>query len=281
MADDFIQQTVHFLKYSDIGINYPSIDPVELMPDGTVGVHLCSFGFNGAAEIRENIAICVIILFGLIDMLVDQRCPELEGKSFRRRYDSLPSSNDYEIIFKEIYRIMRVLRNAIVHARSRISRTNDDLAIDYLDRRRKSTKLNMGALAVQLVFSLVVHYTKVPNTPYVTAILRSYYDDVLAGVDCFSDDLPGALRKISHGLRLRRIRYRVQNPSYQIDEGRRELAVSRFELFDNELILRGVDYSVDIQDKLHIIPDEALNDVGAISLEEAAKWVYADHLFFY
>ena len=38
----------------------------------------------------------------LLDILVDKIIPDFEGKSFKQRYDNLPSDKNSEIILREI-----------------------------------------------------------------------------------------------------------------------------------------------------------------------------------
>lgn len=235
MLDDFIHQTVEFLKYSDIGIDSPSIEIITFNSDGTRASTHSSFGFTGAAEIRENLLLNVTILFSLLDVLVDKKFPQLEGKTLRKRYLDLPSSNDYQIMFKEIYRIMKVFRNAIVHSKSSLSAKDDSFSIDY-EFKNSHFQLAITSRALLMIFSMIVHFARLRDYPYITGIFRDYYDDILNGIVAFSDDINSSLAAISGGLRLKRLRYRTKDRPHQIDEGANSLTIARM----NCLLLKTV-----------------------------------------
>jgi len=109
----------------------------------------------------------------------------------------------------------------------------------------------------------------------VTAILRKYYDDIVQGIASFSDDIGSSLLPIGRGLRLKRgRRYRVKNPHYEIRGNGNTLTISRYEVHVQEERWAGSEYHVSIDDISYLIPDEALNDSGEISMTEIEPWKY-------
>lgn len=280
LLNDFIQQTVEFLKYSDIGIDNPSIESMTFNSDGTRELTLSSFGFTGAAEIKENVLLSVTILFSLLDVLVDKEFPELEGKSLRKRYLDLPSLNDYQIIFKEVYRIMKVFRNAIVHSKSSVSANNDSFSIDY-DYKGSHFRLAITSRALRMIFSMIVHFARLREAPYITGIFRNYYDEILNGIVAFSDDVNSPLAATSGGLRLKRLRYRTKDRPHQIDEGANSLSISRYELPAPDNSWASLDYYVLVNGHLYLVPDEALNSSGAIAKIDLENWIYDKDRFFH
>jgi hypothetical protein len=279
MFDDFVQQTVELLKYSDIGIESPCIESIECYPNGTSMFTSSSYSFSAPAQMRDNVVLNVIILFSLLDALVDRRLPHLEGISLIKRYQGLPSDNDHQTIFKELYRIMRVFRNAIVHSKSGLSKTNDDFIIDYYYKGSHFT-LTIKVRSLQLVFSMIIHYVHRGDSPYITGILRNYYDEMNRGVIAFSDDVNAPRANIREGLRLKNLRYRIKDRPYQIDESANIFSVSRYELRHTEKRWASLDYYLSVDGQTYLIPDEALNSSSAITVTDMEEWMYDKDRFF-
>lgn len=279
MLNDFIRQTVEFLKHSDIHIDSPSIESIEFNVDGTCGRTCSCWTCTGAAEIKENVILNVTILFSLLDVLVDRRFPHLEGKSLRKKYLSLPSYNDHQIMFKEIYRIMKVFRNAIVHSKTSVSKNSNGFSIDY-EYNSSHYKLTIERRALGLIFSMIIHYTRLVDSPYITGILRTYYDQVLSGIAVLLDDINSPLAPISDALRLKVRRYRTKDRAYRFDERANALLISRYEFDGPEQGTAHLDYYVTVDGQLYLIPDEALDSSGAIARADMEEWVYDQDRFF-
>ncbi len=279
MLNDFIRQTLEFLKYSDIHIESPSIESIEFRSDGTHGFTMSCYGFTGAAEIRNNVVLNVTIFFSLLDVLVDKKFPDLEGRSLRRRYLGLPAVNDYQILFKETYRIMKLFRNSVVHSKSSVVKNDDGFSIDY-NYKDTRYRLSIGRPALRLLFSMIVHFARLQDSPYVTGILRSYYDKISDGITILSDDIGSRFGGISGGLRLKGRRYRTKDRAYRFDEGSDVLWISRFELAGPEQSWAGLDYYVTVNGQLYLIPDEALHHSGTITKDNMEDWIYDKDRFF-
>lgn len=282
VLDKFTELTTQFLLRSDLSIDVPDIIPAELLPDGRSSIHICSSTIPDTANIKDNPVLTVTVLFSLLDVLADQRFPELEGQSFKKRYDGLPASNDYDTIFKELYRIMRLFRNAIVHCKSGISMSEESFDIDYNSTRGTLCKLEITRRACHLLFSLIVHYFRVRRSSYMEGIVRSYFDDIRNGIKRISDDISVPLRNISNcGLRLKRSRYRVINPNYNRTKHGTTLQISRYQLLQQERDWRGVEYNVSLGGVEYMIPDEALENDNEISVSGLEHWKYDKDGFFH
>lgn len=56
-----------------------------------------------------------LIIFSLFDGYLDIENDALVGLSFKGKYDKSNHSSDIEIMIKETYRILRLIRNEVVH----------------------------------------------------------------------------------------------------------------------------------------------------------------------
>jgi hypothetical protein len=276
MLEDFIHQTENFLRYSDIRFRYPSVQRVTFGADGSRHWHLSSYCCNGLAEIKENLVVTITVLFTLLDMLVDKRHPDLEGKEFVFRYEQLKkfgSTTDHDIIFRELYRIMILIRNGIVHSRSKLTDSSADFSITC--GRKNNFGLTMQTQTLSLIFTAIMLLTRQPVGPYLTSILRTYYDDIGNGIISISDKNGSGLDIISGGTRLKRVvRCRVENPQYRVDNDRKTLIISRLELDDVQKQWSSPEYCVSLNKERYLIPDEILNATGEIFLSDVSPWIY-------
>ena len=71
------------------------------------------------------------LCFMIMDSFIDSIFPEMEGKTFKYKYENLPKNNNIEIMFSQIYRILKLYRNATVHHINGISITEKYLKINF------------------------------------------------------------------------------------------------------------------------------------------------------
>jgi hypothetical protein len=277
--DDFIKQTLELLKKSDIHLEFPETRDVALRPDGILEINLQCPLVSAEAEIRTNTVLVIMIFFTLIDSLVDKMNLD-KSEKFQQRYEALDDSTDYRIIFKETYGIMKLARNAVVHQKCSVFQDNNEIRIDYC-RKRKHFKLTITARAMRLIFSLILFYSRMQENSYVTAILRTYYDDVVRGISSFSDG-NRELRKSIAGLRLKRgVRYRLRNADWDVRNNEDSLIISRCDSLTASESWSGVDYIVTLGDISYLVPDEALNHSGEISMSSLDDWKCETEPFFF
>ena len=229
------------------------IEQVTLLSDGTRERLQLSSAVMGPAEIADNLGLCVLVLFSLLDMLVDKHVSGIEGENFKARYEALRVGNDYRIIFKETYRIMRLLRNAVVHCRSGVFRDSEKIDVEYDTNHGTRCRLKITPHACLLVFSLIVHYAQVSESSYMVGIIRSYYDDIRTGVNDLSDDICGPLLNMRGGIRLKTARYRVTNPTCEMSARSDTLRISEIKLSDAERELFGIDYIVSVGGEEYLV----------------------------
>jgi hypothetical protein len=120
MNIEFIEQTLKILKSTDLSIRFPEIYEVTMESDKR-HMSMVLEGASGGLRIKDNFVLQAMIFFGLIDAHIDIHNPELEGKNFMDKYKKLSVADDSSIMAREIYRLLRILRNAAIHSRTAIS----------------------------------------------------------------------------------------------------------------------------------------------------------------
>lgn len=274
MINEFIDKTIKFLKTSDIHIHLPG--HIKLEVGKTLIIYAELSDDCHQMKIEDNLIFHTIIFFTLMDALIDNNYPSMEGLSFRKKYDGLPCNSDLEIISKEIYRILKIFRNASIHAKTSISVIhNTDILIDY-NHIKTNYKLHITKTSLELIYTCIFviigdyGYTK----DYKMGIIRSIYDEINYGTIDIQDDLgPNKLVDISNKLRLKRIvRYKILNPIWREDSTNGVITITKHSLHPNEIGIYSCDYLINYLGNKYLIPDETLKTDGSIAIAGISSW---------
>jgi hypothetical protein len=237
---------------------------------------MSAYSSVNANKIGGNSLLVQMVIFSLIDSFIDLVHPSLEGLSFRKRYQGLPSSSDSDVIFMEGYRILKLIRNAAIHSRGAISTLNGNLQIQYTFNNTNFT-LQCSADAVLWLYSILILYVRmdwVGSSYYREAVYRSYYDRVVSGIHLFSDEFGTSLCQISSGMRLKiTVRYLVENPKYTVNAAG-EIAFERYKLDPGCEASYGADYLLNRDGRQFLVPDEALGSGGELSAGALENWAF-------
>lgn len=270
MIHDFVTRTGEFLKRDGLQLQFPEIVPVKREENGrhTTTIFVHSVAVTEQSIARDNLIFSILVFFGYIDAIIDMSHPSLEGKNFSSRYGGLPSEKDKEIIFREIYRIIRIIRNAIVHKKSGVVFSNG--CVKFNDR----DALKITIKGLDILYSAILFYAKkMVSDEYHVGILRTYYYDIQNEIASIKDVNGNRLDDITGSLRLQRTRrYRVANQEYERDAN--HLKIKKYEISPGESFA-SAEYSLSVNNLNYIVPDEALSVDGEISVDELEKWEIA------
>ncbi|MGG3801234.1 hypothetical protein [Metabacillus fastidiosus] len=276
MIDKFIKQTIGLLKKSDIIIRPTVIRPVELNhEDNTQTVYMSGSDFYGGARLEDNFILQIMIMFSVMDALVDRKYPALGGESFHKKYKEMPDDTDEQIMFKEIYRLLKVLRNASIHSMNSVSLEADHSIVASYSYRETEFSLNISKNGMELIYTFIFNLINPPigklTNNHISGIQRTLFDHINRSVVTFSDEFGSALRDISDGLRLKRIvRYYVQNPMFVISNESIKIT-SEYKLHSDLEEHYGIDYQIEVNDKIAVLPSEVLID-NKIKLNNLEIW---------
>lgn len=281
MVNEFIEKTIKMLQRSDIIIHMPEHRKLEFNGElKTIYIEVSEV--VGQTQLQDNLIFHLMVFFSIMDTFIDINYPHLEGQSFAKKYCDLQATNDIEIMIKETYRILKILRNASIHSKNAISvRNNNIIIVDY---KYKGTafKLEMSKNCLELIYTLIFFLIKDMNYPliYKEGLMRTYYDDIKSSITTISDDFGvNNLASISSRLRLKRIvRYKIINPTFIIDSNKQLLTINRYQLHESEKEYSASDYHITANSKCYIIPDEILGINGEISFFSLIPWEINDNV---
>ncbi len=271
MNIEFIEQTLKILKYTDLSIHFPEICEVTMEGDKR-HMSMVLDGASGGLRIKDNFVLQAMIFFGLIDAHIDIHNPELEGKNFTDKYKKLSVADDSSIMAREIYRLLRILRNAAIHSRTAIS-----LDEKNIEATTDDSKLHLSVSGLELIYTFVLLLIQESNysDEYKTCLLRTYYDDIRQAIVLLEDNSGIHFANISAGPHLRRVvRYRVKNPAFQVDNDTQSLIIKKYALKASEAAHRDYEYILDINNSSYLIPNEVLDVSGQIGLKDIKKWTW-------
>lgn len=241
----------------------------------TIHLSISDTVYMNSVSISNNILLESMIFFSLLDAKIDALYPELEGKSFRKRCIALPKNNDDEIIVRELFRVLKVLRNATIHSRNSIELIDGEIKCSYTNQRTHF-ELRVTRLGLELIYSLILKMlsSQYKKDAYQMGIRRTYYDAIQNEIKKFQDDIDDntTLSSLSNGLRLKRIvRYRVTDSKYCISNA--FLTITKPYVVE-EFVKNhyGCDYEFSFNGKGYLVPEECLNDEYSIEITQLSEW---------
>lgn len=276
MFDDVIKQMIGLLKKTDIRTHETEL--ITLKKEGEQNFKDIKNGVVSAlpTKIDHILLAHSILFFSLADVKVDLNNSELEGKSFAYRAKKIRVSNDEDEIFKSCYRILIVLRNAVVHNKNEIDPNNKNISLSY-EFNSTNFKLNITYKGLELIYSYLLEVHKLNGYPssYHQALARSLYDNILEQINCFHDSIEdGELWEgNTSGIRLNRVRrFRVPEATFKIENNTLTIC-SDFNIESPQVDgSDGIDYEVEYEGHSYMIPCEILKDDYSIKTEDLEMW---------
>ncbi|MBA1364894.1 hypothetical protein [Burkholderia gladioli] len=269
----FIHHSLMLLEDAGMSVGYPEISLIA--QDG--GQSSFSSGLQGRrVSIEQNPHLKLVMMFSLLDFHVDTMHPGMEGKSYRQKYMDLPVSGDYDLMLRELFRVAKVMRNALVHNPSSFSIANKHVNIDYT-HGKTNFRVEMSLEALAGFYTAIVMYLKgdMGRGNYFLGIMRSIYSNMLLGIKGFNDDFDNALEVPLSGIKMKwHTRLVHLNSQHQISEGRIHILAPNRELQPWE----GLDFHIARDGDDFLIPREALGEDLSISeLDLINNWKREGH----
>ncbi|VFR32081.1 hypothetical protein AMP9_2606 [plant metagenome] len=269
----FIHQSLTLLEDAGMSVGYPNIHWIA--QDGRQSSFFSAIQGN-RGSIEQNQHLKLVMIFSLLDFHVDTMHPGMEGKSYRQKYADLPINGDYDRMLRELFRVAKVMRNALVHNPSSFSIANKHVNIDYT-HGKTNFRLEMSLEALAGFYTSIVMYLKgdMGRGNYFLGIMRSIYSNMLLGIKVFNDDFGNTLEAPSSGIKMKwHTRLVHSNPQHQISDGRIHILAPNRELQPWE----GLDFHIARNGDDFLIPREALNEDLSISeLDLINNWKREGH----
>ncbi len=218
-------------------------------------------------SIEQNPILKFTLLFFLLDNFIDSSNPSLIGKSFKAKYDELPSANNIDKILRQVFRIAKVIRNAAIHNSNQITiDDNGGSLINYVfGRTTYHCKISKEGL--DYLSRLIQMFVKqeLGNSLYLESCLRVCYNRLIFCIENFEDESSEELRTLD-GLEINIFR---PHYLYDIGEMRPENGELNFPTLHETTII-GKDYYFNLNGKPYIVPEEALfrNSIDVQNIED-------------
>lgn len=285
MNNDFYKSIISLLSRSDIRFRSTEVRPVELQ-EGTTNVSMFFDDIMnfGPTPLSKTPAISCLIVFALFDAYLENKYNMSPGTSFRKRYESLPSATNQNIVEKECYRLMKTIRNGFVHNINSIASVNDIFHFNYRSPQGTSFNLDIKSDKLELLYSIILllvegHYT-INTIGHFENIICTYYNDLKEYVDRdgnFTDDgdigsgSANSFNLASTSAHFKFntvVRYPVKNPAYEITECK--LIIKS--IYNPGYEWYSADYCVTYNHIEYIIPQEVLDSDNSLSLSDLVCW---------
>ncbi|MDY49042.1 hypothetical protein EB962_23020 [Salmonella enterica] len=173
-------------------------------------IHL---GIGPDNRMSANRVVMDLCLFMLIDALIDRDNPDLVGEDFITKYKKLDAETTHSFIQKECFRLIRLIRNAIVHDNEAVTFEGerkkikeDEVGIaTYQDTRKmlvnlkgkkKDEKLDMYLLGKEYL-NFVIWFLVFEQNPqgYSLLILKSAFNKLISNINSISDRMGDSIKE--------------------------------------------------------------------------------------
>lgn len=267
---------------SDFNIKHVNFTPVTCYKDEegkiyhTVKSCISDTFFSQKGALSESWVAGNLLIFTLFDGFLENKYGLTEGESFKNHYTNLPEITFLDIVSKNCYRIMKVIRNAIQHNLSSVVYNDGSYTINY-QHHNTIYNLEISADGVNSLYTLILNIVQcrvmdMPKTYYTTGhyegILNTQYKNVESGISNFSDDISGSLLNLTSAQNLRANERRVIENPYIISENETSIVFHHIEPnMTNDENSKQYYYSTDYMYSDYLLPQE----VGTITWGEGTS----------
>lgn len=262
----FVHHSLMILEDAGMSVGYPDVDWIS--ENGVRSSFICDRQ-GRRVSIDQNPHMKLMMLFSIIDFHVDSSNPGLEGSSFRKKYLNLPSNDDYDIMFRELFRLAKLMRNALVHSPSSLQFAGGGANITYTHQSR-IFRLSISGDALDNFFTAAVMYLKgdLGRGNYFLGMMRSIYSSVVSGITAFDDDFGATLASPPSGLKIRPgLRLVHSYASYQIHAGVVKINAAKRPVQAWE----GLDFHILLNGDHFLVPYEALSDDLSVDKQDLVE----------
>ena len=215
--------------------------------------------------------------FELLDTVLDEENIEAVGRNYNEKYNLLKKDTDYEIIFSQIYRILTVFRNAIIHEPKSIIRDSGNISIKRKNKKGKDIKLVVKDDIIKFILAYPIYYNNVRtiklNECYRINIALWYYSKIIAFISEYIDD--GDKIKLiqtkNKTIFAEIARFICENIRCERLENRIEFNIKQDHLFSLGENRNPIDFVFSIDNRFYMIPFEIVPD-GNIFISDLRKF---------
>ena len=292
MDEKFSEMVTDLLKESNM--HFPKTDVREIeIRDNESTVNISCSDCISFARTEKNFeevpVIPCLVMFALFDSYVEEKFNLTGGGNFKSRYENIPadSRTPLNVITKECYRLIRLIRNCFVHNMSGINHENDML---HFRNRNNNLDINQDTLALfyYLIILIVNKKYEVKTRGHFESAVIRYYGQLRAFITehgNFRDDLGSApFPAVNAPVALKTgVRYCVENATWLIRFAGVNSSFDKLQITEKYRAVSGIvgkidyseygtDYLIVCEGNSYIIPLEALDEEDSILLTDLEIW---------
>jgi hypothetical protein len=263
----FTKSLLNFLSSIRSEKYLPEMNGLEISNDGTKILTLKME--DKFQSYQESIPPFFIgsLCFMILDSYIDSLFPEMEGMGFKNKYDHLPKNNNTKTIFSQIYRILKLYRNATVHNTHGISITKDFLKINYNFKQNKYLFVitHKGIEIIEDMILCFFHYELTNYSSFYKEYLYySFFDDILKEIKEYNDEYANILTITSK--RINRIeRFNCHSVDYNVFG---DIIIFNIPDRINKERNYAMDINIAFDDGKFIVPIEVIDDSKQMKIKE-------------
>lgn len=280
----YINDLLHFVESIDIKIGLLHHEKCEVIGDKRH--HSMNLYINSSQPKRYSFSINQTAIFMLLDAFVDHLYPELASEGFTQKYNRLPSHSNCEKVIKGTFRILRIVRNALIHEMDAV-KINPE-TINIVRKKQSKEILKIKHRAINALNFIIWYSAKNDLSVYYNElVLVSAYNLLLRGITEVKDALKDDFSPIQAEITLKSFR-RFEVTGMKVEKSDDRVIVQRefFKTTETDKVT-GIehrdfnyaysDYSFEMDNKKYFIPDECLTEstdknTGYILLKDLYKF---------
>jgi hypothetical protein len=218
--------------------------------------------------------------FLLLDSYVDDTRPELKGEDLKEKYNKLDKNTDFQIIFSQIYLLLRTFRNAKVHELGSINVDGEEISVIRKDKKGKDIKLVADRKIIYYILSYAIHIRSIAgigiNEYYKQNFSLWYYSMIKEFLIEFFDEgnsislIDTQEKTIFCDIGMR---YICENIKYRINDNLISFCIKPSFLYSPSKRNNPLDFVFSFNDRNYMIPYEVVEN-GSIANSNLAKFEF-------
>lgn len=262
----YISDLLIFIESIDINKNLLSHEICEV--DGEKS-HFKSTIYVGISQPKKySFSINQTAIFMLLDAIIDHSHPSLMNEGFKYKYNHLPENRASDKVIKGTFRVLRVLRNALIHEVDALQEKSETISIIRKKGSKESLQIKRKAINI---LNFIVWYSAKNDLSlyYNELVIVCAYNCLVADIVEINDDIAEKLLPLSFDTKLKTFR-RYEVSGVKVETVGNKMIIQRVSFVhdlpdgNTGVIHKGVvtgsaDYVINIDGKTYLIPDECLS----------------------
>jgi|GEM_PF-3320432 len=279
MSNDILSSVLTFIKESNLPLRYPNVIRYSKAYDGKFNTQWSSHVRVIENQLADQTVLSTLILFTAMDVFIDCLQPNIEGENFDKRYKSFQTnSDDFRVIVKEVFRILTLMRNTIVHRRSQTKIRGNVYSWGDKSKPKYMECTYDGILYLNTLTVFLIEYWTNENR-YSLSMIGTYYEKLRSEIIFYVDKFGSTLDSISPPVKLNLLRrYRNDVALTDADNSSGSFKVDRMVIHPEENAID--EFYVTWNGMHYLVPGEILGSESSIKFSTLPEWEFPKNKFY-